>query len=72
MSQQAVACRSTIGRVIHDVRFDNNNGYARRDPRTKCGMWCEHVRFYFAGRKLSPPDVDCMSCLVAEGMPRAR
>lgn len=65
--KQARACRSVIEQVTHDVSFDNEHGYA---TRTKCGVWCQ-ATLYLVGIGPEPPDVDCMSCLVAEGRGKA-
>lgn len=54
--------------VTHAARLFQNSSVT-----TSCGIGAGLGEIHRLGvLSMSPPDVDCMSCLVAEGRPRAR
>ncbi len=60
--------RATLDGVTHSARQDVDGRVF-----SACGMWVGKAEIHQLGvLALLPPDVDCMSCLVAEGRARVR
>jgi hypothetical protein len=60
--------RVTLHGITHDAMMFQNSSVT-----TACGVGAGLGEIHRLGvLATSPPDVDCMSCLVAEGRPRAR
>lgn len=59
--------RATLDGVTHAARKD-----IRGRVFSACGMWVGTAGIHWLGvLETTAPDVDCMSCLVVEGRPRA-